>query len=319
MRRRALLAGLSAAPAAARAQGWVPERPVRMLIGFAAGGSTDAVGRQLAQALAERLGQPVVVENRTGAGGNIASEAAARAAPDGHTVLFGSSGMLVANPALYRKLGFDTLRDFAPVARVSLVPNVIVVRPELPVRDLPSLIAYAKARPGELFYGSAGAGSSLHLGAVLLCTRAGIEMVHVPYRSGAQAVTDLVADKIQLIAAPQNEVLGFLQAGTLRAIAVTTPERSAQLPDVPTAAETLPGLAIQLWNGVVAPAGTPQPAITRLATEIVSLLRQPVLRDRLASQGTQAAPLMPEEFAAFIRAELPRWAEIVRISGATAD
>jgi tripartite-type tricarboxylate transporter receptor subunit TctC len=326
MNRRALLLAGLAAPAAARAQtsprqdaAWAPERPVRLLVGFAAGGSSDVTARLVAQALSDRLGQPVLVENRPGAAGNISAEAAARAAPDGHTLLFGVSSTLAANRALYRSLPFDTLQDFAPVSQVAFIPNLIVVHPGLPVRSIPELIAYAKAHPGQVFYGSAGAGTSLHLAAASFAARAGITLVHVPYRGGAPAATDLIAGKIQMIASPMVEVIGAVRAGELRPLAVTTARRSPLLPEVPALAETLPGFEIPLWNGILAPAGTPPAAVARLSAETNAALRSEALRARLAEQGSEPAPSTPEQFAAFIRAEIPRWAEIVRLSGATAD
>ena len=257
MKRRSLLAAMAALPCPAFAQTWAPERPIRLIIPFAAGGSTDVTARLVAQALGERLGQPVVAENRPGAGGNIGAEAAARAAPDGHTLFMAVSGILAANKALYKTLPFDPLRDFAPISQVAVIPNLIVVNPELPVRDLPGLIAYAKARPGQVNYGSAGSGTSLHLASALFAAKAGIELVHIPYRGGAPAATDLMAGKIQMLASPLVEVIGAVQAGQLRPLAVTTPRRSALLPEVPTVGETIPGFAIPLWNGIVAPAGTP--------------------------------------------------------------
>ena len=319
MKRRSLLAVVAALPCPALAQSWAPERPVRLIIPFAAGGSTDVTARLVAQALGDRLGQPVVAENRPGAGGNIGAEAAARATPDGHTLFMAVSGILAANKALYKTLPFDPLRDFAPISQVSVIPNLIVVNPELPVRDLPGLIAYAKARPGQVNYGSAGSGTSLHLASALFAAKAGIALVHIPYRGGAPAATDLMAGKIQMIASPLVEVIGAVQAGQLRPLAVTTPHRSALLPEVPTVGETIPGFAIPLWNGIVAPAGTPIPAVNRLSAEIGAALRSDALLRRLAEQGSEPAPSSPEDFANFIRAEIPRWAEIVRLSGATAD
>ncbi|TDG32857.1 Bug family tripartite tricarboxylate transporter substrate binding protein [Paracraurococcus ruber] len=324
MRRRLLLGSadlLLARGAAAQgaAGAWAPDRPVRLLVGFAAGGSSDVTARLVAQAMSERLGQPVLVENRPGAAGNIAAEAVARAAPDGHTLLFGVSSTLAANRWLYRTLPFDTLRDFAPLSQVSVIPNLIVVNPQLPVRSIPELIAYAKANPGRLNYGSAGAGTSLHMASASFAARAGLEMVHVPYRGGAPAATDLIAGKIQMIASPMVEVVGAVQAGQLRALAVTTARRSPLLPEVPTVAETLPGFEIPLWNGILAPAATPPAAVARLSAEIGAALRTEELRRRLLEQGSEPAPSTPEQFADFIRAEIPRWAEIVRLSGATAD
>ena len=316
-----LLAGTAAIPPlAARAQApWAPERPVRLLVGFAAGGSTDVTARLVAAALSDRLGQPVVVENRPGAGGNIAAEAAARSAPDGHTLFMGVSGILAANPALYRNLPFDPLRDFAPVSQIAFIPNLVVVHPDLPVSDLAGFIAHAKANPGRVHYGSAGNGTSLHLAGALLAARAGLALVHVPYRGGAPATTDLLSGKIQMLASPLVEAVAHVQAGRLRPLAVTTARRSPLLPDVPTVAETIPGFEVALWNGLLAPAGTPAPAVARLAAETAAALRGEELRRKLAEQGSEPAPSTPEDFARFIRAEIPRWTEIVRLSGATAD
>ena len=320
-RRPLLLAAASAAlPSAARAQpAWAPERPVRLIVGFAAGGSTDVTARLVAAALGERLGQPVVVENRPGAGGNIAAEAAARAAPDGHTLLMGVSGILAANPALYRNLPFDPVRDFAPISQIAFIPNLVVVHPDLPAADLAGFVAHAKANAGRVHYGSAGNGTSLHLAGALLAARAGLALVHVPYRGGAPATTDLLSGKIQMLASPLVEVVAHVQAGRLRPLAVTTARRSPLLPDVPTVAETIPGFEVALWNGLLAPAGTPPPAIARFAAEAAAALRGAELRNKLAEQGSEPAPSTPEEFARFIRAEIPRWTEIVRLSGATAD
>jgi tripartite-type tricarboxylate transporter receptor subunit TctC len=323
LHRRSLLGALAMPPATARAQApaqpWAPERPVRLIVPFAAGGSTDVTARLIAQALAERLGQPIVIENRPGAGGNIGAEAAARATPDGHTLFVATSGIMAANKALYRSLPFDPIRDFAPISLLAFVPNVIVVNPELPVHDIAGLIAYAKARPGQVNYGSAGAGTSLHLAGALFAARAGLDMVHIPYRGGAPAATDLVAGKIQMIASPMMEVLGAVQAGQLRPLAVTTLRRSAALPEVPTVAEALPGFEVALWNGIVAPAGTPPAAVARVAAELGTVLRAEPLHRKLSEQGNELAPGTPAAFAEFLRAELPRWAEIVKLSGASAD
>jgi tripartite-type tricarboxylate transporter receptor subunit TctC len=320
-RRPLLLAAASAVlPSAARAQAaWAPERPVRLIVGFAAGGSTDVTARLVAAALGERLGQPVVVENRPGAGGNIAAEAAARAAPDGHTLLMGVSGILAANPALYRNLPFDPVRDFAPISQIAFIPNLVVVHPDLPAADLAGFVAHAKANAGRVHYGSAGNGTSLHLAGALLAARAGLALVHVPYRGGAPATTDLLSGKIQMLASPLVEVVAHVQAGRLRPLAVTTARRSPLLPEVPTVAETIPGFEVALWNGLLAPAGTPPRAIARFAAETAAALRGAELRNKLAEQGSEPAPSTPEEFARFIRAEIPRWTEIVRLSGATAD
>jgi tripartite-type tricarboxylate transporter receptor subunit TctC len=322
MRRRLILAApaLVAPVRPAGAQpAWVPERPIRLIVGFAAGGSTDVTARLVGQAMAERLGQPVVIENRVGAGGNIAAEAAARAAPDGHTIFLATSGTMMANRFLYRALPFDPDRDFAPITLVSIVPNLIVVHPSVPARTLAELIAHAKANPGAVHYGSGGAGTTLHLAAAMLAQRAGLDMVHVPYRGGAPAALDLVSGKIQMIASPTMEVLPQVRAGQLRALAVTTAERLPLLPDIPTVAEQLPGFEVVLWNGLVAPAGTPAPAIARLSAAAQEALGSEPLGTRLIEQGSVPRPMPPEAFAAFLRAEAPKFAEIVRVSGARLD
>lgn len=253
MERRALLGGLGALlapgglwPTPAAAQGWAPSRAVRLVVPFSAGGSTDLTARLLAEHLQSRLGKPVVVENRPGASGNIAAEAVARAAPDGHTLILATSTTLVTNPALFRRLPFDVVRDFAPVSLTAFVPNVLVCNPNLPFRDVPGLVTYAKANPGKLTYGSSGAGASQHLAGALLSQRAGLEMVHVPYKGGSSVVTDLVGGTMDLSFAPLVEVLGYIRSGRLRALAVTTLQRLPGLPEIPTVAEALPGFEVRL-------------------------------------------------------------------------
>ena len=322
MNRRILLAGIAAfaasRPAIAQGQ-WNPDRPIRLVVPFAPGGSTDVTARLVAEAIAPRLGQPVVIENRPGAGGNIGSEAVARAAPDGHTLVMGTSSTHATNPALYRNLPYQPLRDFAPVSQVAFIPNLLVVNPEVPARDLPALIALARARPGSLNFGNAGSGTSQHLSAAMIASRAGIEVTHVAYRGGAPAVTDLLGGKIQAMAAPLVEVVAHVQANRLRAIGVTTARRSSLLPDVPTIAETIPGFEVALWNGILAPAGTPAAAVLRISAAIAEAMRTEDMRVRLAQQGSEPVGSNPDQFAAFIAAEIPKWAELVRISGATVE
>jgi tripartite-type tricarboxylate transporter receptor subunit TctC len=322
MNRRHLLAAIAALPAArsAAAQGgWTPDRPIRLVVPFAPGGSTDVTARLVAEAIAPRLGQPVVIENRPGAGGNIGSESVARAAPDGHTLVMGTSSTHATNPALYRNLPYQPLRDFAPVAQVAFIPNLLVIHPDVPARDLPALIALGKARPGSLNFGNAGSGTSQHLSAAMIASRAGIEVTHVAYRGGAPAVTDLLGGKIQAMAAPLVEVIAHVQAGRLRAVAITTARRSSLLPDVPTIAETIPGFEVALWNGIFAPAGTPPAAVQRISAAIAEALRTEEMRARLAQQGSEPVGSTPAQFTAFIAAEIPKWAELVRISGATVE
>ncbi len=238
---------------------WTPDKPIRIVVPFAAGGSTDVTARLLASALAERLGQSVIVDNRAGAGGNIGAEAVARAEPDGYTLLLATSSTNATNAALYKRLPFDPVRDFTPISQIAFIPNLLVVNPDLPVNSVAELVAYAKARPGQLNYGSGGAGTSLHLAAAVFAYRAGTDMVHVPYRGGAPVALDLVAGKIQLSFSPLIEVLQQVRAGKLRALGVTTARRSALLPDVPAIAEVIPGYEVALWNGIMGPAGLPAP------------------------------------------------------------
>ncbi|MBX6373448.1 MAG: tripartite tricarboxylate transporter substrate binding protein [Acetobacteraceae bacterium] len=326
MNRRSFLAGSAlataagASPSTAGAQAaWTPDRPIRLVVPFAPGGSTDTAARIVGQALGQRLGQTVVVENRPGAGGNIAAEHVARSAPDGHTLLLTTSSITATNVWLYRSLSYHPLRDFTPLSQVSFIPNLVVVHPDVPARTLPEFITYAKANPGKLNYGSAGAGTSLHLVATMFCTRAGIQMEHVPYRGGAPAAMDLLSNKIQLIASPMVEVLNYVEAGQLRPLAVSTAQRSPRLPNVPTIAETLPGFEVALWNGIKGPAGLPAPVKARLGAEIAAAVRSEEVSSRFLEQGTQPVGSTPEEFARFIEAEIPKWGELVRIAGVTPD
>jgi len=314
-----MLAGVAGRSAQAQAARWVPDKPIRIVVPFAAGGSTDVTARLVGQALAERLGQSVVIDNRGGAGGNIGAEAVARAEPDGYTLLLATSSTNATNVALYKRLAFHPIRDFTPISQIAFVPNLLVVHPDLPVTSIAELVAYAKAKPGQLNYGSGGAGTSLHLAAAAFAVRAGIDMVHVPYRGGAPAAADLVAGKLQLSFSPMVEVLQQVRAGKLRALGVTTARRSAQLPDIPAIGEVLPGYEVALWNGIVGPAGLPAPVVARLGSEMVAIVGSPDMRSRLAEQGSEPVGSTPQEFAAFVAAQQPKWAELVRISGAIVD
>ena len=328
MERRSFTKGIAALPLvltaadgrSAQAQArWAPDKPIRIVVPFAAGGSTDVTARLVGSALAERLGQTVVVDNRGGAAGNIGAEAVARAEPDGATLLLATSSTNATNAALYKRLAFNPVRDFTPISQIAFVPNLLVVNPELPVNSLFELVAYAKARPGQLNYGSGGSGSSLHLAAAVFAFRAGVDMVHVPYRGGAPVAADLVSGKLQLSFSPMVEVLQQVRAGRLRALGVTTAKRSALLPDVPAIGEVIPGYEVALWNGIVGPAGLPAPVVARLGAEMVALVGSPDMRARLGEQGSDPVGSTPQEFAAFVAAEQPKWAELVRISGATVD
>ena len=313
-----ILAGTAGRSAQAQAR-WTPDKPLRIVVPFAAGGSTDVTARLVAQALGERLGQSIIVDNRAGAGGNIAAEHVARAEPDGYTLILATSSTHATNAALYRRLPFNPVRDFTPISQIAFIPNLLVVNPDVPVNSVAELVAYAKARPGQLNYGSGGAGTSLHLAAAVFAYRAGIDMVHVPYRGGAPVAADLISGKLQVSFSPLVEVLQQVRAGKLHALGVTTARRSAVLPDIPTISEVIPGYEVALWNGIMGPAGLPAPVVERLASEITAIVGSPEMRSRLGEQGSDPVGSTPQEFAAFVAAEQTKWAELVRISGATID
>ena len=319
MRRSILLAfalGL-ALTATAQAQTAWPAKPIRIIVGFAPGGSTDVTARIIAQALSERLGQPVLIENRAGAGGNIGAEATAKADPDGYTLLMATSSTFAANPALYKSLPFDVQADFAPITVTAFIPNLMVVNPDVPARTLADFVAHAKANPGQLNYGSAGNGTSQHISGALFSSMADVKMTHVAYRGGAPAVNDLLGGQIQVLFAPLVEVVQQVRAEKLRALGITTGKRSPLLPDVPTLAETLPGYEVTLWNGLLAPAKTPPEIIARINRAAVDALRSEEVRTKLAEQGSEPVGNSPAEFKAFIASELVKWKKLVEISGAT--
>lgn len=296
-----------------------PSRTIHMVVPAAAGGTVDILARVLAPKLSAGLGQPVIVENRPGAGTNIGMEAVAKSAPDGHTALVG--GVPVAtNKVLYRKLDFDPVADLAPVSRLVTSANVLVVNPSLPVHSVRELIEYARSRPGELHFGSPSTGSTPHLAGELFNTLAGVKTVHVPYKGAAPALTDLVAGRLQLSFDNIPPALPHIRAGRLRALAVTSPRRSPLLPDLPTVTEA--GLAkfeVTAWFGLLVPAGTPAEAIDRLHSEAAKALDDPAVRERLTALGFEVGASTPQEFAAFIREEAGRWTPIIRASGARAD
>ncbi|HWT09519.1 MAG TPA: tripartite tricarboxylate transporter substrate-binding protein, partial [Roseomonas sp.] len=283
--RRALLAATLATPAAAQAP-WVPTRPIRFVVPFPAGGATDVVARVLAERLQESLGQPVVVENRTGAGGNIGVENVVRSAPDGTTLLMGTTGTLTVNPHLYANLGFDPLRDLAPVSMAFTTDHVLVVNPAVPAQTAQDFLALVRARPGALSYGSAGSGSSTHTVPELFKLAARVDIAHVPYRGSAPALNDLVAGTVQVMLDQIPSAIGQIQAGRVRALAVTGARRSPLLPDVPTLAEIgLPQAQATSWGAVMAPGGTPAPIVLRVNAAIREALAQPAVRERLAAAG----------------------------------
>jgi tripartite-type tricarboxylate transporter receptor subunit TctC len=301
----------------AHAQTAWPAKPIRMIVGFAAGGSTDVTARIIAQALSERLGQPVVVENRGGAGGNIGAEAVAKADPDGYTLLMATSSTFAANPNLYKSLPFDVQKDFAPITVTAFIPNLLVVNPSVPANNVADFITYLKANPDKLNFASAGNGTSQHLSGELFNSLAGVRMTHVAYRGGAPAVSDLLGGQVQVIFAPLVEVIQQVRADKLKALGITTAKRSPLLPDVPTILESLPGYEVALWNGLLAPAKTPPDIIDRINRATIEALRSPEVKAKLAEQGSEPVGNTPAEFKAFIESELVKWRRLVEISGAT--
>ena len=304
------LAALAAAPVRAQ-QAW-PTRPVRLLVTFAPGGFTDIAARVLAERLSAELGQQVVVDNRAGAGGVIGTEAAARGAPDGHTLLMGTISTHAMNVGLYRSLPYDPLRDFAPVSRVATAPNLLVVHPSTGVADVTGLIARAKERPGSLTYGSGGNGTSSHLAGELFKSVARVDLLHVPFRSTAPATSALVAGQVDLMFDTLPSALPHSREGRLRALGVTALRRLATAPDLPAVAETVPGFEMGVWVGLFAPAGTPRPIVERLDAATRGALASPELRARFAELGLEPFPAGPAELGAYLAAEIEKWGGVVR-------
>jgi tripartite-type tricarboxylate transporter receptor subunit TctC len=308
---RALVALASTAAIPSFAQPY-PTKPIRLVVPFAPGGGTDVLARFVSAKLSENLGVSVVIENRGGAGGTLGTELAARSAPDGYTFLFTSASHSL-NPSLYSKLGYDPHRDFAPVTLVARVPHLLVVHPSLPVKSVKELIALARARPGEIHYGSGGTGSSIHLAAALFAALAKIDMTHVPYKGGGPAMIGVMSGEAQVIFPTMQSALPHVRSGRLRALAVSTAQRSPALPQLPSVAESgLPGYDATGWYGMLAPAGTPQAAIERMHTEVLKILTTPELKNQLASEGAVAVGNTPAEFDKFIREEIAKWSKLIR-------
>jgi tripartite-type tricarboxylate transporter receptor subunit TctC len=297
-----------------------PERPVRLVVPFPAGGGADFMARALAQKLSAQLGQPVVLDHRAGAGGTIAAEVVAGAAPDGYTLVFGTVGTHAINVSLYAKLRYDPVKDFAPVSLTHLAPRVLVVHPSVPAKTVPELIALAKAKPGELTFGSAGSGGTNHLSGELFKSMAGIDIVHVPYKGSAPASVDLRGGRITMVFDSIVAWGDHIKTGKVRALGVTSPRRSAALPDVPTIAESgLVGFDVANWLGVLAPAGTPKEVIARLNAEIKTAMADPEMQRQLVAVGIDPTYSTPEAFAELIRADIAKWTKVVKASGARAD
>ena len=311
---------LMLASAGASAQGY-PTKPIRLVVPYPAGGPLDIMARAIGQKLTEAWKQPVVVDNRAGAGGNIGADFVAKSAPDGYTLLMGAVATHAINPSLYSKIPYDPVKDFAPVALVAQVPNILVVNPAVPAKTVRELIALARAQPGTLNFGSGSTGSTGHLAGELFNTMAGVKMVHIPYKGAAPATADLLGGQVQLMFDNLASALPNVKAGKLRALAVTTLARSPAIPELPTIAESgLPGFDLTTWFGLLVPAGTPPEIVARLNAEIVRALDAKDMRERLEKMG--AEPLSnntPERFAAFIRSEAAKYARVVKDSGAKVD
>ena len=297
-----------------------PQKPVRFVVGFTPGGPSDILARALGQKIAERFGRQVLIENRPGAGGNLAAEAVAKSAPDGQTWLLGNNSILATNRSLYRSLPYDPVKDFAPVALVAIQPNILVLNPDVPVFSLSDLVLYLKQNPGKLNYASSGAGAAAHLAGELFKAMAGVDIVHVPYKGAQPALTDVIAGQVQMMFATSASVIPYVKAGRLRALAVTTAQRSASVPELPTIAEAgVPGFEATTWHGVVVPSGTATPLIQSLNEQINAVLNEKDLRERLNSLGAEISIGTPKDFTDYIAREIPKWAKVVKDSGARAE
>jgi tripartite-type tricarboxylate transporter receptor subunit TctC len=318
---RVLIGALAVATAMgmpAAAQDW-PAKQVNFIVPFSAGGTTDLFGRLLAQHMQKHFDKPFIVENKPGAGGNIGAGLVAKASPDGYTFLVGTVSTHAINPFLYSKLPYDTVKDFQPVSLIARLPNLLVVHPSVPAKTVAELIAHLKANPDKLSYGSSGAGTSIHLAGELFKIKTGTTMTHVPFRSSGDIMNNLTGGHINL--AFDNATLAWpqVQAGRLRALAVTSLTRAPFAPDLPPVADTIAGFEATSWHGVFAPAGTPKPIVDKMAAEIRRILEQGDVKDKLAEIGAVASPMTPDEFVKFIDAERAKWADVVKASGAKLD
>lgn len=314
-----IVLGICLGVAPAGAQG-LSDRPVRVVVPFAPGGSTDIVARIVAQKLAERLKTQVIVDNRGGGGGNIGSDLVAKAAPDGYSLLVGTVGSLTINPSLYKRMPYDPIKDLTPVAYFGSTPNIFVVHPSLPVKTVREFISLARSKPGQLNYASAGTGGSVHLAAELFKSIAKVDMVHVPYKGSGPALIDLLGGHTQLMFSTMPPALPHVKSGRLRALGMTGVRRSPLVPDLPTIAESgLPGYEITQWWGLLGPAGMSAAVVTLLNSEMNTVLQQADVKERFAAEGADTAPNTPQWFAAFMKSETAKWGKVVRASGATAN
>jgi tripartite-type tricarboxylate transporter receptor subunit TctC len=307
-------------PGSTLAQAPFPNKPIRFVVPYPAGGPLDTIARLLGQKVAESTKQPVVVDNKPGAGGNIGADLVAKSPADGYTILMGAVATHAINPTLYASIPYDPVKDFAPITQVASTPNVLVVNPSVPASNVREFIAHAKANPGKLNFGSGSTGSAGHLAGELFKASAGVEMTHVPYKGAAPAMQDLVGGQIQLMFDNLASALGQVKAGRVKALAVTTAKRTALAPELPTIAESgLPEFDISTWFGVFAPAGTPRDALDRLHAEFTKALASPDVREKMLALGAEPVGSRPEEFAAYIRAERDKYARVIKASGAKAD
>jgi tripartite-type tricarboxylate transporter receptor subunit TctC len=311
-----ILALIFAATASAQS---FPTKPIKIIVPFPAGGTVDFFARVISTKLSEALGQSVLVENRAGAGGNIPAEAVAKAAPDGYTLLMGSE-IIAINTSLYSKIGYDPVKDLAPITLVGTVPNILIVHPSLPVNSVNDLIALAKKTPGKISFASTGQGTSTHLSSELFKLMANVDMLHVPYKGGPPAIADLISGQVNMMFINMPTGITHVRSGKAKIIAVSSIKRVSQLPDVPTVDQAgVKGFETSAWSGLYAPAGTPADIINRLNAEVVKILKQPSVREQLMAQGAEPVGDTPEEFSRFTLAEISKWAKIIKISGAKVD
>ena len=292
-----------------------PNKPIKIISPFATGGIADTFSRVVGQGLSESLGQPVVVENKTGGGGNIGADFVAKAPADGYTLVMGNIGSHAVNPYLMKNMPYDPLKDFEPVAYVLDAEGLVVVNPAIPVKNVNELIAYVKARPGQVSYGSGGVGTTSHLAGELFKSLAKVDMTHIPYKGNALAITDLIGGQTQVMFATMPTVLPYVKTDKLKALAVIGSSRASSLPEVPTVAETVPGFDVSNWIGIFAPAGTPKPIINKLNAEIIKIMQQPAVQKRLETEGAKFKPMTPEAFGAFQKNEALKWAKTIKDSG----
>ncbi|MBK6004696.1 tripartite tricarboxylate transporter substrate binding protein [Ramlibacter ginsenosidimutans] len=316
----AVLAATAFAHAPASAQAAYPNRPLRIIVPFSPGGATDTLARIVGQKLTEAWGQPVVIDNKPGAGGNIGAEAGARAAGDGYTLTLAAAGFMAVNPSIYPKLAYDPVKDFAPLTLLVKAPLLLVVNPKMPVHNIAEFMAYAKANPGKVTLGNGGTGTAQHLGGVYMSSEAKVNIVHVPYKGSAPATTDLLGGVVDAQFDNMVTLLPYVKAGKLKALAVSSKQRSAAFPDVPTLSETvLPGFETGTWYGLVAPASTPAPIVAKLSQELQHILAMPDVKERLMALGLDASGTSGAEFGQFIRSEIATYAKIVKTAGVTAQ